>query len=172
MTDSGNRTLSLLKAIPVIISLIIDVMGIADVWTVPPQATTFFVLLRLLVLWMIIQDGTILRSRIYSVLLFISGGLFCIGTIFKIDHWPYGNYMLFSGFAISGLFYTVRFALKPSKGLFDWVKWLWVLSCCIVMPFTLFHWPCNDMLRSIPAILLLAMMVIYLRRCWSPDQQP
>lgn len=84
------------------------------------------------------------------------------GAIFRIQHWPYGSIMLFSGLTITGAFYLLHFILKPAKHLLDYLKALWLLLRIteIILIFTTkIH---DDLLTHLSSLLLLALIFLHL----------
>lgn len=80
---------------------------------------------HLVALYMLINNGT-LRNTWFWALIQGCVLLVLLGTMFKIMLWPYGNLMVAGGLSIIGLAYLASFIRKPSKGIFDVLKLIWV----------------------------------------------
>lgn len=170
--DSEARTTLIFKAIPVIITIADAVFTLSGVCVVPTSGAFVLGLIRLLTIWMIIQDGTILRSRIFRPFLFVSLALLGIGALLKIMHWTYSGHFLVAGFSLAAGFYTVRFFLKKDKRLFDLIKWLWVLLGNITAGLTIFHIYTSEAIESLPAVMLIALLLAYLRELMDDSRRP
>jgi|GEM_PF-5426498 len=160
--ENDPRTESIIKSVLVLILIADVVLSLTDIWQVPDNAMIILVLIRLAVLYMIIRDGSILKSKVYSTFLSLSALLLLVGAVFKIMHWTLANPLLLAGCVIAGSFYTVRFALKPQKQVFDVIKWIWVLSYCILSPLIIFHYLRQD-LRLLPDVFILLLLLGYLK---------
>ncbi|MCW3127014.1 MAG: hypothetical protein JWO03_2672 [Bacteroidetes bacterium] len=121
-----------------------------------------FLVIKLAVIWMMIQDGTLLKSKVYTVLLFLYVPILAVGSLFKINHWPFSDVLLLLGFSAILIFYTVRFILKKQKQFFDILKWCWVTLTCVGAPFKIFHWPYGGVLWLVAMLLLFILMCYYL----------
>jgi hypothetical protein len=84
----------------------------------------FFAYLAGIVL--MVENGTLIRSKLVY-LMGISIACIVIGSLFKVQHWPYASELLFIGLP-SGLFiYLVHFLRKANHFLFDYLKLTWVV---------------------------------------------
>ena len=82
------------------------------------------VILIVLIVWWLIEDGfsSIINRRLvnktlikvsYYFLLILSIGLLCVGYLFRIQHWPYGNIMFTLGVLLFSLLIIVdHFAIE------------------------------------------------------------
>jgi len=161
--DIDKHTALIFKGILVILTSIHALLAFTDIWAIPSYVEYALLLIRLAVIWFIIQDGSILKSRFYSIVLFICIAFIVIGAWFKIMYWYPANYLLLTGLSSTILFYTIWFVQKPTKKSFDIIKWLWVLSSSVVASCIIFHWYNGEIFRLLPTIFFLVLMSAYLR---------
>jgi hypothetical protein len=84
---------------------------------------------RLLAWGLLISGGTILGTWYFRLILLLTG-LLLVGVMFKIQHLPGANSLLWGSFSGIALTYAVRFARKAHKGQLDVLKLLLVLASC------------------------------------------
>jgi hypothetical protein len=84
---------------------------------------------RLLAWGMLISGGTILGTRYFRLIMLLSG-LLLVGVLFRIQHLPGANNLLWISFIGIALTYAVRFLRKAHKGQFDMLKLLLVFASC------------------------------------------
>jgi len=84
---------------------------------------------RLLAWGLLIGGGTIIGTWYFRLILLLAG-LLLVGVLFKIQHLPGANNLLWVAFSGIMLTYAVRFARKAPKGQLDILKLLLVLVSC------------------------------------------
>ncbi len=93
-------------------------------------------------------------------IIFMLFALVIISVLFKIQHWPQAGTMLILSFGGLILVYIVRFGLKPSRSLIDWIKLLWISTTLFLRLLILQHILPKDYL-IISNILLLLLSVAF-----------
>lgn len=68
------------------------------------------------------------QKKILSIPLAIALCALTIGTLFKIQHWPFGFELRLISLIAIGVFYAIRFGFKKSKNIKDSAKAIMVLS--------------------------------------------
>src|ERR1700693_5921749 len=81
--------------------------------------------LRLAGIILIIQNGSILKSKPFIQIIYFLICTTIIGSMFKIMHWPYGNLLFTAGLSGIILTYAIHFINKKVKKLLDVLKLLW-----------------------------------------------
>jgi hypothetical protein len=118
----------------------------------------FLGLIRLFIIYIIAKNGTTLKTRPYAQLFSLLASVVIVGVLFKILHWTGANSILLGGFFAFAALYTVRFILKPTHKLTDFLKWLWVLIEATAIAFKISHWKYGDELVSIEQVVFLALV--------------
>ena len=136
------------------------------------RASVYYLLglINVAVILLIVQDGTLFKSKIFKRLFFLSIAVTLTGVLWKIMHWYPGNYLLLAGFSAFILSYSARFFLKPEKVLFDYLKWGWVVSTCVLIVCKIFHWYPNVVVQ-LQSIFQLALMLAFLRKVMQQRSQ-
>ncbi|XOV67665.1 MAG: hypothetical protein ACFHU9_00570 [Fluviicola sp.] len=68
------------------------------------------------------------QKKILSIPIAIAFCALTIGTLFKIQHWPFGIELRLTSLIAIGVFYTIRYGAKKSKNIKDLAKVIMVLS--------------------------------------------
>jgi hypothetical protein len=143
--------------------LLVGILGFVLPGDSPNKVTQFGLgAAHLIALYMLINNGT-LRSTWFWFLILGCVLLALLGAMFKIMHWPYANMMLLAGLCSIGLAYLASFLRKPSKGIFDVLKLIWVwlnygsmlLFLYRAITASVYYW------TSIVSILLFWALVIH-----------
>jgi hypothetical protein len=84
---------------------------------------------RLLAWGLLIRGGALVGTWYFRLILLLAG-LLLVGVLFKIQHLPGANNLLWVSFSGIALTYAVRFVRKAHKGQLDVLKLLLVLVSC------------------------------------------
>lgn len=102
---------------------------------------------------------------LHLVMLF-SGLIFMIGVIFKIQHWPFGSVMLFTGYisliTIALPIFLINMVRNAASKKDKWMYALGIISLIIFATssmFKLFHWPGAAVLMLVGAFLLISVFL-------------
>jgi len=146
---------------------IISASGIALALTgwEPESSSVYTVLgiINLTVILMIIQDGTLFKSKVFKRVLSVCAAITVIGVLWKIMHWYPASILLLTGFSSFAIAYTVWFLKKPGKTLIDFLKWGWVVLTLIMAACKIFHWP-TLVIAPAQYVFQLALLLAFLRK--------
>jgi hypothetical protein len=107
---------------------------------------------------LLLQNGTFGKTAFFKISLF-AAGLFVIGSLFRVMHWPGAKELLVSSVAFILGTYEFHFAKKSSKHRLDWLKLLWVLTRVAGTVLTVLHQPYGrEVLYLSHAVLTLALL--------------
>ncbi len=84
-------------------------------------------IIELIILIGIARSGTIAKTIYFNIILFCIG-VYIIGALFKIMHWPLSNVLLLVPLISIVITYIVRTINKKNKTTLDIFKVLWVVS--------------------------------------------
>ncbi|MBK7856901.1 MAG: hypothetical protein IPJ79_20225 [Bacteroidetes bacterium] len=108
---------------------------------------------------LLIKDGPLLKTRPYFQLILFFFGITIIGSLFKIQHWPWAGIMLTIGLLGIATIYAIRFLKKQNKKRLDILKFLWVTVIYIGATLRIQHWPYGHELLILQSILLVILFV-------------
>jgi hypothetical protein len=106
------------------------------------------------------------KSLLVHLAILISGITFMLGVMFKIQHWPYGSYMLFAGYisliTIALPLFLINKVRNTASRKDKWTYALGFISLIIFATssmFKLFHWPGAAILMLVGAFLLISVFL-------------
>lgn len=88
--------------------------------------------------YLLISNGSTKNTWVFWVLMF-QVGIFGIGMLFKIMHWPNANEFLLGAGGSIFITYLIAFILKKKKGRLDILKLLWVFTATVGALLVIFH---------------------------------
>jgi hypothetical protein len=141
--------------------LIVYALGTAASEMQWPHFTSFGLVLglaRIFIIYIIARNGTTLNARPFAQLISLLISIGIIGALFKILHWEGANTILLAAFFGIPALYTVRFILRPTHRLTDFLKWLWVLAEGAAIAFRTLHWKYGDEIAGAEEVILWAMI--------------
>ena len=103
-------------------------------------------------------NATGIRKK-YTLLLRFAVGVILLGTLFKIQHWPWADVLLIVGVTAVVSIYIPRYLAKQERRFMDHVKLLLVLSWSTGYLFSIMHWPYASVFTYIAAPLLLIWII-------------
>jgi hypothetical protein len=108
---------------------------------------------------LILQNGTLTKTRPFFQFILFLLGITILGGLFKILHWPYNNAILLSGLFGVPTVYAIRFFKKLNKKRLDILKFLWLTTLYIAAIFKIEHWPFGNELLTIEGILFVLLFM-------------
>lgn len=78
------------------------------------------------------------QQKILSIPLAIALCALTIGTVFNIQHWPFGFELKLTSLLAIGVLYAIRYAFKKSKNIKDLAKVIMVLSWVLLSVFAMY----------------------------------
>lgn len=93
----------------------------------------------------------------------LSVALAILGILCKIMHWPYAGTLLLSGILGIGVFYSMRFAQKPSKTLLDGAKLFLLLAFLTHYVVRVFHLSYGHWFTTIAQVAFVLFLILYVR---------
>ncbi len=115
-------------------------------------------------LYVIYRDVNEKKEAIIYIVAYISGSIFIAGVLFKIMHWPFTNFILFSGMALLTyvlipLIIIMRISkMKTNKSVFL----IGLISLIVMLTGLIFkiqHWPFAAILLDMGGILLVLLFI-------------
>lgn len=89
------------------------------------------------------------EKKILALPLKIAVAIIIVGSLFVIQHWPYGRVIVASGFFSVFILYPIRFYAKTEKKFNDYVKLIFVCFWSLNGIFTILHLPYKIIFQSI-----------------------
>ncbi|MCF8296312.1 MAG: hypothetical protein K9J13_02105 [Saprospiraceae bacterium] len=96
------------------------------------------------------------ENKILKSPLLISIGILLIGILFKIQHYPYADWIVSIAFTSISVLYIFRFVNKKKKTLLNILKLVLVVSWSINGIFTLLHLPFGYIFGLISSVSFIA----------------
>lgn len=124
-----------------------------------------FILLAVLRIY---SKGTFRRTGLVRGA-YIGISLVIMGSLFKIQHWPNATLLILLGCLMVSMFYTFHFIRKTRKGLFDFLKFFYVLILAALIPATLSHYQYTIAITWIQVINAVAMIAVFYIREWNGE---
>ena len=148
----------------IVLAVIYQIIGFTDLGE--PSGLKYNVpwAVKIAAILLIIQDGTLFKSKVYRNIFIPCVLLVILGAGWKILHWAFADILFLSGFTIITVAYTAWFIQKQPKVSLDFLKWAWVLSTSIALVFTVFHRPGNAPLKQLCNVFLLVLLLAFLRK--------
>ena len=81
---------------------------------------------------------TMNQKKILGIPLAIALCALAIGSVFKIQHWPFGFELKLTSLIAIGLLYSIRYGFKKSKNIKDSIKVIMVLSWALLSVFAMY----------------------------------
>ena len=164
----NNKTTILFTGTLLIIGLLGEVLGIRQFGYYTQLAIG---LGRLGGIILLLQQGTLIKTRPFFQLILFFLGIATVGALFTIQGWPYNNIILVTGLLGVPTIYTIRFIKKQDKERLDFLKILWVSIFYIGTTFKLEHWPLGKELISIEGFLFLIMFLDFANQQFRTGKQ-
>ncbi|MCT4639418.1 MAG: hypothetical protein N4A72_17065 [Bacteroidales bacterium] len=90
-------------------------------------------------LFLIIFNGTFIKTKYFNIVKWCIG-IILFGYILVILHWTiFAKYIIYAGFAGVITSYSISFAKKRIRERLDYLKLIWVITCCTLPSLILSH---------------------------------
>ena len=122
--------------------------------------SVILLIVQLLVLDMMLKESNIFETP-YFRFFYILTGIWFIGALFILMHWPGGNALITMSMVGGAAVYSVRAAKKPTLRFLDFAKWIWVVSIAVSAAFSLWKLPYADILTFLPTGAFFLLMLAY-----------
>ena len=88
---------------------------------------------------LLVSNGTFIKSRAFKFSL-IAVALLILGSLFKLMHWPYGDYIFIIGSLFFLVLYSIWFVKKPVCKFLDYLKISWLYVTIFSALIIIFKW--------------------------------
>ncbi len=139
-----------------------------DIWIVIIQIIQFIALEAML------RESDIARTQ-YIRPIYAAIGIFIIGSLFKIMHWPNGELLIIVAISMVAITYTVRTIRKTPMLIIDILKWLWVISMSAMSISNTLQWNASESLSYVSTGIFFLMLLGYFvlpRKEGRPTDKP
>lgn len=127
---------------------------------------------RLAVLLFMVQNGSLIKSKVLLTATISFIIVIVIGALFKIQHWSNGNELFSLGFIGLTATYLFHFFKKPVKELFDYLKLAWIIFYSATAILTIDHFQYSWEMRQFEVVFFLVMYFDFVYLQLRSDQQP
>ena len=106
---------------------------------------------------LLVSNGTFIKSRAFRFS-FIAVALLILGSLFKLMHWPYGDYIFIIGSLFFLVQYSIWFVKKPVCIFLDYLKISWLYVTTFSALIIIFQWSQYNFSLLAYAILWVAII--------------
>ena len=107
---------------------------------------------------LLIEQGTLIKHKLFFRLVLFSFGLIVVGIIMKFMHLSFANIILLMGMVFIPIIYSIHFFKKQSKHHLDIFKLVWVVILSTSAILLILHLPFGSELKTIEEFLFLIML--------------
>jgi len=136
------------------------------------SATAFsYALVKWLLMASLLTSSRIWNHARFAVPLVLGVVLTCLGMLFKVEHWVFGDEMLLLGAVVFSSSYFLWFRAKDNLTLLDYLKLLWVLGAAGTVVVTAVY---RSLIRPIAGVTealfwAMALLMVYQRWIRRPN---
>ncbi|WMJ73622.1 hypothetical protein RCC89_10675 [Cytophagaceae bacterium ABcell3] len=132
-----------------------EILSLTGIYNVQEVTRNILGVGRLAAIGLLLYYGSLRSRTVFYSLMIVSAGIFVLGNLLEIMHWPGADVFITTGLAGLPLVYSVHYLSKEVKQLLDHLKVLWVWLFVVPVFLRVFH-------VSYPTFMLFAEWGVFL----------